>query len=132
LGVEKLDGGEMAQKNRAARKTADKSSEENFDLVFRELSGQIGEALEAGLSLAMKQAQGAISIVVQRMVADAEGGTPEKAVLNESVAAARMFSKASHIVPPVAGEFTKASSFLVMSTGLKLLRAFNREMRALR
>jgi hypothetical protein len=39
-----------------------------------------------------------------------------------------MFSKASTIVPPVAGEFTKVSSFLVMSTGLKLLRAFNKEL----
>ena len=122
----------MAEKNRAARKAADKNSEESFDSLFRELSGQIGEALEIGLSLAMKQSQGVVSMVVQRMAADAQGGTPEKAVLDQSQVALRMFSKASNIVPPVAGEFTKASSFLVMSTGLKLLRAFNREMRALR
>jgi hypothetical protein len=113
---------------------ADKSekSREKFDPLLQEIAGQLGEAMETGLSLTMKQIHGVLSLVVQRMVAGVEGGTPEKAVLDQSAGALKMFSKASTIVPPVASEFTKASSFLLMSTGLKLLRAFNKELRALR
>lgn len=122
----------MAEKNNNHKDKNKGKNNDKFDPLLRELSGQIGEALEAGLRLAMKQSQGVFSLVVQRMAAEAEGGTPEKAVLDQSAVALRMFSKASNIVPPVAGEFTKASSFLVMSTGLKLLRAFNKELRALR
>lgn len=105
---------------------------DKFDPLLHEIADQLGEAMETGLSLTMKQVQGFLSLVVQRMATGVEGATPEKAVLDQSANALKMFSKASTIVPPVASEFTKASTFLVMSTGLKLLRAFNKELRALR
>ena len=105
---------------------------DRFDPLLREVADQLGEALEIGLTLAMRQTRAVLCVVVQRMAEEAEGNSPEKAVLDQANSSLKMFSKASTIVPPVAGEFTKVSSFLVMSTGLKLLRAFNKELSTLR
>lgn len=90
---------------------------EPAELLMREVALELGQTVEGGLALAMDRAQDALVEARKRFAA--RGGRDIQSVVEPVIT--RM-STASYIVPFVGGRIAAASSYLVMRSGLRLMR----------